>query len=548
MAYLRFDDSTLMFLNVCVKADTNLVTVYLKNALANCFFALDYLKRKKQTELAKTLTPFLKENLQRIARLAADEAMGNAPETIKKDTRPLWEAQKKFEEILVTLGGETYRDHLKHSMRDFWLGILLARIKNHWGLGKEKLGNFENSWYLIARFHDFCYILQSIRGIVQETENVILDAFQNLNFSMSVDISLGGYSMRVKHLELLKYLNPGKNVNSFITSISFLEQLENKSHNILSAFFIIDFLRSRNMIPKKFSEKDLKNIARAIALHTDSLTQAVLQPEEDYFAALMILVDEIQEWGRPTYKREALTIEEIKVNNLKVDFKENLKIQRFIDKILDSSGEQKFPELKFEIKEHFENTLVVEKKEDDFQVVLSIKIKNSKEFFNEIKKTSGEKRERLILENARNDAKIVISDLSSFATSIGLKAIQLKPDDIISSIEDKFISLEIPIVRKCKRFPINADRNLLCVILMFIFDQVSPYKIAKIPQLTYEDSSNKIIEWNIPNLKSRDIHAKKRNLYRLNTFKWDWGMKIISEPTYDKGKEQIFPVKKVEDL
>jgi hypothetical protein len=540
---MKLDDETLMLLNICANAKTELIEDDIKSAIVNCFSVMDYLRHKPNNKLLL----FFEQTFGEVAKSVAQKALDKAPENIREEVEPLWEIQRKFEEILLTLGGQSYRDHLNHSKRDFWLGILLSRIKNNWGLKNREFGNFENSWYLAARFHDFCYILQNIKEIVEDTEDTIHGAFQSMNFSMKIDIILGGTFVTQKHLKLLDYLSTGKDVDSFLTNISFLEQLEGKSHSILSALFIIDFLRTNNMIPRGFSEEDLQQIARAVALHTDSFTQAGLQPQRDYLAALMILVDEIQEWGRPTYKKEDLIIKEIELNNLTVCFKKIPKIQSLINKMLYGSGIHKLPKLRFEIPEQFVNSIAVERRGDDIEILFLVKIKNSETFSKEIGKMQKEEKKQLMLEHARARAETVISELSLFANSIGFKAIQLEPDDIIFSTDEKSIALEIPLLKKYKHFPIAADRNLLSVVLAFTFSRLSPFEPKNVPQLVFEGASNKVIEFNIRNLKRKDILKKKRNLFRLNVFKWDWGIRIVSKPNYDGREEHVFPTKTLKE-
>lgn len=544
---MKFNDETLMFLNVLEK--TELIDNRLKNALVNCFFAINYVARARANESNNKLVSFVSSVLDRIAESASIAALEKAPKDIKEIVEPLEEIHRRFEEILITLGGETYRDHLRHSQRDFWLGVLLSKIKSNWDIAEEKISNFEDSWYLIARFHDFCYILQNIAEIVKHTEKGIVRAFPSMKFSMDVDISFGSSITTHKHVELLKYINPNDNPESFLTNISFLEQLENKSHSILSALFIIDLLHKEKIVPKLLSEEELKKIARAIALHTDSLTQAVLDPEEDFFGALLILVDEIQEWGRTRYEEYSPIIEEIGLDNLEVKYQKNTPIQSFMDQLLDQSGHYELPKLKFDIKEKFKNILVVERKSDEeFKITFAIDITNDRKFSKEMESiVEPKEREHQIVEHARDKAKTIISNLTSFGTSIGLEAVQLEPDGIISSRNEKSVRLELPLVNKSKLFPINADKNLLCIMLSFVFDNLSPYNPKNAPLLSFEDSS-KVIKFNIPNLSDRDISAKKRNLYRLNAFEWDWGIEVVSEPSFDDKKEHIFPIKDIKDL
>lgn len=544
---MEFNDETLMFLNACMSNEAELISDGLKNALINCFLVANYLEEKKQDKQNRKLVAFFCKIMKRITGSTANNALDIVPETIRDEVEPLFEFERKFEEILLTLGSESYREHQKHSKRNFWLGILLSKIKNNWGL-RVQPKNFENSWFLISRFHDFCYILQNIKEIGKQTERTIQEGFKNINFSMTIDVSLGGRVLTKKYLELLKYINPGKSVSSLLTNISFLEQLESESHSILSALFIIDFMRAMNMVPSKFSEKELKKISRAIAIHTDSLTQAVLRPKQDYLAALMILVDEIQEWGRPGKVRtDPLTIDEIELKNLKVEFREMPNIKVLVDKILNGSGKHRLPRLNFEIEEQFENFLVAERKEDEHRIVLEVKINHRVEFSKELKMMQNEKKKQLMLAHARDRARTIISNFSTFAESIGLEAVELEPDDIISSSNENSINLEIPMLRKSKTFPINADENLLSVVLASILDRLSPFRLEKIPKIDFEESPDNLIVFNIPGLKRKYIPRKRRNLYRLNVFKWDWGIRIVADPADQYGEEQIFPVNVIED-
>jgi len=168
-----------------------------------------------------------------------------------------------------------YRDHINHMLKV----ALLARaigIKKPFCLNKSQLKKI----ILASIFHDIAYPLSECSRIFNETLRTLKGCFisaelftYSLNNNIDVDI---------KFLSSLLCENEEK----------IITMLNRMDHGILSSIEFSSFLNDDDKL--KYSE-----VIRAIALH-DPKIQTNINVIEDPITGLLILSDELQDWGRPT--------------------------------------------------------------------------------------------------------------------------------------------------------------------------------------------------------------------------------------------------------
>ena len=274
------------------------------------------------------------------------------------DLKDYFEKYIEFEKMLYG-GGKYYRDHVIHVFRVWLLGLDLLLANNAEYLEKiivqhnadtnlfEKL----SVWTMIALTHDLGYPLEKSQEIIEKTKdmmksfisnptitlNTSFDGIQNnmndyiLRFissrmrpynndkvkQLSDDISLsnlisGNYNGNISYKDIQ---NDNKNSRSceYVARLQpkfyfkFQKSLEKYKHGILSSIIIykilLYFLESDFSINEDyiFEEEDVRQyyirreILRTISAHTCS---DIYHLDMLTFGFLLIMVDDIQDWGR----------------------------------------------------------------------------------------------------------------------------------------------------------------------------------------------------------------------------------------------------------
>jgi hypothetical protein len=228
----------------------------------------------------------------------------------------LFKDTKDFEPILLSKQ-QPYRDHFVHSFNVFLLGYYLVNKLSYMFPEKRYFGreghDYNLTWMLTATFHDVAYP-------VQETEswlNLLFDKFFGVNPNFSVNISQILPAIYVDFMRMLSYYqqDPKQSVlndNAFqFMDWSFYDELGSglfrKDHGVLSALMLCHRMAIREgFLVEKTTGKGRWDFlynhlpaGHAIGVHTASTSVSFAKHP---FAFLLVLCDEIQDWGRPSNK------------------------------------------------------------------------------------------------------------------------------------------------------------------------------------------------------------------------------------------------------
>ena len=202
----------------------------------------------------------------------------------------LTEDMKYFEDLIIGarsgLGGKFYRDHLNHQLRVFILEMVLAQelaevlVGDGGGFGLEGL------------LHDVGYPLQSVRSVVEELVRGVRRTYGKQYLSWA-NVSGRGFAV-VEPLVDADVL-PEFDLRTL------LREAEALNHGLVGACGVLG-LCSRT------DQRNLRvrDVCRAIAGHDSGMNVGISMAASGR-SAILVLADELQEWGRPAgYETEAV--------------------------------------------------------------------------------------------------------------------------------------------------------------------------------------------------------------------------------------------------
>jgi hypothetical protein len=178
---------------------------------------------------------------------------------------------------------ESYRDHYRHSISLFALGVYLGKNllpyddvlnvqwdKRHWIL----------SWGVAAQFHDLAYLFQRMRQF------------------LPLDIG----SVRVTDEAATSYWNRFLHSrDDWGKCLAITRKLERLDHGATSAIWVMDEIWRRSGYDRPGQEDRFKDwifpAGEAMAIHTLDPSDEI-QLSKSPLAHLLVLCDELQEWGR----------------------------------------------------------------------------------------------------------------------------------------------------------------------------------------------------------------------------------------------------------
>lgn len=245
----------------------------------------------------------------------------------------LFKDTKDFEPVLMRKE-QPYRDHFIHSFNVFLMGYYIINKLNYSYPHKNFFGNKDNcnlTWMLSATFHDVGYPLQETESWL----NNLFDKFLGVNPKFSVNISQILPTIYVDFMHMLSYYqqDPKQSLlhdNAFqFMDWAFYDELGsglfNKDHGVLSALmlchrmairegFLGESTNSRNRWDFLFNHLPASH---AIGVHTTSTSVSFAKHP---FAYLLIICDEIQDWGRPSNKEndEIINLRDIAIEGSEI--------------------------------------------------------------------------------------------------------------------------------------------------------------------------------------------------------------------------------------
>lgn len=237
---------------------------------------------------------------------------------------------KDFEPILQK--NKYYRDHFIHSFNVFLLGYYIINKMREVFPNKHYFGNNEDhinlTWMLTSTFHDVAYP-------VQETEswlNGLFEKFLGVKPNFSINI---GQILPIIYIDFMRLLSKyhsrttqGVLENEFLaTDWRFYNELGSeltkKNHGVIGALMLCHRMAIREGFLKQHPDRDDErnpwNFLRdhmpachAISVHDMESIRVLFKKFP--FAYLLILCDELQDWGRPSKRANVHTIKFRKIN------------------------------------------------------------------------------------------------------------------------------------------------------------------------------------------------------------------------------------------
>lgn len=221
------------------------------------------------------------------------------------DFKALVKQLKESEELLTAIS-DFHRDHYFHQVRVALLGLYILRKGNLVELIKsnrklfEEIGNDEKNcefaWLYSSLFHDIGYPIEKI-GEIENYVRKMIRSFPDIHFDIVSNIQY-----HFDYLQILKDIaNFGGSLNDRTNnSASILREAliayHQKDHGIMSSLIVYN--NFKNEMRKPFLLPGLQGMA----MHNLKEEQLGFKIKFDDFpfAYLLVLCDEIQEWGRAT--------------------------------------------------------------------------------------------------------------------------------------------------------------------------------------------------------------------------------------------------------
>jgi HD superfamily phosphohydrolase YqeK len=217
--------------------------------------------------------------------------------TGKIRARRLGKALANLEQILISsrnLEKKFYRDHLNHVIRVALLARAIGK-KSPFNLSKADMDKL----VLACLFHDVAYPLSEIGQSFRSTIRALKDCY-NIASGISQGHDIGLIPNKKSLVAVLAIEE--KTIN---------KQLEELDHGLLSALEFISYLKGNYL-------KNYKDVIRAIAFHDPSFGFET----DEKLLTILILADELQDWGRPVNRTlmPKITNFRLKNNVLKGNF------------------------------------------------------------------------------------------------------------------------------------------------------------------------------------------------------------------------------------
>jgi len=237
----------------------------------------------------------------------------------------LFYTNKDFEVVLQRI--QYYRDHYIHSFNVFLLGyIILNELDKVSGISNFKLKHKQSTfnmediistWVLASTFHDAAYP-------IEKSENWLNELFEKY-FGIKSDLKIDEKEITpYLYLDFMKWMckyNKDTNTSALANfdnvdwkyNSALNTQLVKKDHGVFGALFLLHIIGIREQSLNNELVKKYLPAAHAICTH-NMLTKIDFTTHP--YAFLLVLCDELQDWGRPTLReKDYLYLEGLRVTN-----------------------------------------------------------------------------------------------------------------------------------------------------------------------------------------------------------------------------------------
>ena len=249
----------------------------------------------------------------------------------------------RFEWGLFLFHKGTYRDHVLHMLNVYLLGQFIVEKLNLNVFNYQDRNKTEFTWAVASLLHDVGYVYEKLSEAVRDAFGGVIQPISTLGEAPKIDINspiMDRYLRLIaktyetmfekpqKQKEALTNLRKEKNLNLDLGSSwnfyrelrEILQQNKRGVHGPVSALITLDNLISKNPYAKNnywFREwyPYVLVAATSMALHslpTKILDRFKINEINNPIPALLILCDEIQDFGRPGTKSSSLNLKGIK--------------------------------------------------------------------------------------------------------------------------------------------------------------------------------------------------------------------------------------------
>ena len=185
----------------------------------------------------------------------------------------------------------------------------------------------KRTWWFTALYHDSAYPLLSLYSPIcfdKKVQDVFHDIFTNELFSFE-DSGSDNYRKTIAEeyqiiLEKHKEIMVPKIIEKFTNTLKLMrfkeaitKEAEKYNHGLIGAYNILSKLKNENNF-------HIDLAAEAVALHELKLPSKAIRFTDFPLGFLLILTDEMQEWGRPIPVGKQQELE----NSVKIEFYEEL--------------------------------------------------------------------------------------------------------------------------------------------------------------------------------------------------------------------------------
>jgi hypothetical protein len=285
-----------------------------------------------------------------------------------RNSLQIFDDLKKSQEALFWI--PEYRDHFIHSIKVFLIGCIIlsiivndSKVADFFERNKLNDGRLQFSWACISCFHDFAISIQKINPLIRRLISRFMFKVEEELKNEIPDIISGNHlvdSHSISVLKLIKISERASPINisldtyddilkkKLIDDISFRYLKRKADHGVASAisfitYALLDFLFNADSSLEEFLKDRIKIITKEVDKLNDiyefgskdatelielylTISKAILKHNlifddeikhslridfvENPLGFLLILIDNLQDWGRPSYG----TLEEKKEN------------------------------------------------------------------------------------------------------------------------------------------------------------------------------------------------------------------------------------------
>jgi len=237
----------------------------------------------------------------------------------------LFQNASEFEPILQR--NMNYREHFIHSFNVFLLGYYIINklldIKPK--LFEHNRDVINLTWMLASTFHDVAYPIQEIESWLNDMLKIFIGINPRYQFKVNELIP----AIYTDFLRMISQYHKDKNLsiqssNMWNIDYRFFNEMntrliENKEHGVLGALLLAHLLAVRQGFSDRNPPWDFlySHLPACHAISVHHLENIPIKFTKNQFAFLLILCDEIQDWGRPSTNknRDIFYLKDINIIN-----------------------------------------------------------------------------------------------------------------------------------------------------------------------------------------------------------------------------------------